>query len=90
MLIKGVFPESTKLSDIDLISLAHLDADTYKSTKDGLDWVWPKLSKNGRVILHDYNSQGCPGVKKAVEEFVKGLDLVVIEISESQVLLIKT
>lgn len=88
-LVKGIFPESATQANIEKISLAHLDADTYKSTFDGLNFVWPKLVKQGRIILHDYNSQGCPGVKKATDEFLKEKNVISIEIAESQVLLIK-
>jgi O-methyltransferase len=88
-LVKGIFPESATQANIEKISLAHLDADTYKSTFDGLNFVWPKLAKQGRIILHDYNSQGCPGVKKATDEFLQDKNVIAIEIAESQILLIK-
>ena len=54
-LIRGIFPESATLIDIEKISVAHPDVDTYKSTLDGLNFVWPKLVIHGRIIRHDYN-----------------------------------
>lgn len=41
-------------------------------------------------MIHDYNSQGCPGVKQAVEQFQKLEKALLIEINESQAMLIKS
>lgn len=88
-LIKGTFPESIQGQQVDRVKLLHLDVDTYKTTKDGLEFFWPKLLRAGVVCIHDYNSQGCPGVKEAADEFLAGVTCASFEIAESQLLLIK-
>jgi hypothetical protein len=88
-LIKGTFPDCMHPQQIDRVKLLHLDVDTYKTTKDGLEYFWPKLPQGGVVCIHDYNSQGCPGVKDAADEFIASADCTSFEIAESQLLLVK-
>ncbi len=52
------------------IAFAFLDGDLYESIKDSLKLVVPKLEKNGRMVIHDYDNPQLPGVTKAVEEFL--------------------
>ncbi len=88
---KGIFPATAKdIGDVKF-SLVHLDSDLYQTTKDALEYFFPRLEGGGRVILHDYNCCGCPGVKLAVDEFVNAnrLQFNLIEIAESQAVLIK-
>ena len=51
------------------IALLRLDTDWYKSTKHELVHLFPKLSKNGILILDDYGDW--EGAKKAVDEYIK-------------------
>ncbi len=90
-LLKGLFPQSAENIKVSNFSLVHLDTDLYSSTFDSLKYFYPKLSKKGRIIIHDYNCFGCPGVKKAVKQFILDTDSNVInlEISESQLMIIK-
>lgn len=53
------------------IAFAFLDGDFYLSIQDSLKLVWPKLSAGARVVIHDYGSDKLPGVKKAVDQWVK-------------------
>lgn len=51
----------------DKCALLRLDTDWYESTKIELEHYYPKLSKNGIMIIDDYGHwQGC---KKAVDEY---------------------
>ena len=92
-LIKGLFPSSAEsvLNHQNTYSLIHLDTDMYEGTYDALNYFYPKVNKGGRIIIHDYNCFGCPGVKKAVIEYMKEINKMemIIEISESQALIIK-
>lgn len=68
VLYKGYFPESAP----DIIygkkfSFVHLDADLYDPIKSGLDFFYPRMAKNGIILVHDYNAW--PGARKAVDEF---------------------
>ena len=65
------------------IALLRLDTDWYKSTKHELVHLFPKLSKNGILILDDY--EDWEGAKKAVDEYIKenNLCLFLSRIDES-------
>ena len=65
------------------IALLRLDTDWYKSTKHELVHLFPKLSKNGILILDDYGDW--EGAKKAVDEYIKenNLCLFLSRIDES-------
>ena len=49
------------------ISVLRLDTDWYKSTKKGLEILWPRLQSGGILILDDYGYW--KGMKTAVDEF---------------------
>lgn len=90
---KGYFPDETGyLVDKDTrFCLVHLDTDRYESTKAGLEFFYIKLSVGGRIIVHDYNCIGTPGVKIAVDEFVHefALQKNLFSVGESQVIIAK-
>ena len=67
----------------------HLDVDTYATTLDSLTFFWNKIVASGVILIHDYNSQGCPGVKKAVDEFMSTKNSFFMEISECQAIIVK-
>ena len=48
--------------------LAHLDADVYRSTRTALEFLFPRLSDGGAVVLDDCVFPGATGVIQAAEE----------------------
>src|SRR5690606_26636429 len=64
-LIKGMFEE--KLIVNEKVAFAHLDGDWYSSTITCLERIVPNLSKNGIMIIDDYNAWS--GCRKAVDEY---------------------
>ena len=52
-------------------ALIHLDMDIYLPTKAAIEFFYPRLSRGGYMILHDYNNIRWPGIKKAVDEYFK-------------------
>ncbi len=50
-------------------ALVSMDADLYNPTKSGLEYFFPRLSRGGVIIVHDYNPHW-PGIMKAVNEFI--------------------
>ena len=48
------------------IALLRLDTDWYESTRHELEHLYPRLSRNGVLIVDDYGSH--MGVRKAVDE----------------------
>ena len=68
----GYFPESVPKDAQKLqFALVSMDVDLFKPTLDGLRWFWPRLSRGGCILIHDYNSKQFPGVGKAVQAFKK-------------------
>lgn len=57
----------------DKISLLRLDTDWYESTKHELNVLYPKLVKDGVLLIDDYGSW--EGARKAVDEYFLEYDL---------------
>lgn len=64
--LKGWFKDTLPNSPIDKLAVMRLDGDTYESTMDALNNLYPKLSKGGFCIVDDYALKGC---KQAIDEF---------------------
>lgn len=56
--VEGYVPNVFKKFDVSNpeteFSFALIDLDHYLPTKHALSWVWPKLNKNGILVLDDY------------------------------------
>ena len=86
----GFFPESANDLPADLrFSFVNLDMDTYASTRNGFEFFYPRLQPGGVILCHDYFAASCPGVKKAVDEFMTDKPERVIGLWHSQVVLLK-
>jgi O-methyltransferase len=88
---EGVFPESAaRLVATDtFFSFVHLDVDIYRATLACLEFFYPRMSRGAALISHDYRSVVCPGVRKAFDEFFAGKPESVVELWDSQALVIK-
>ncbi|RBP61364.1 O-methyltransferase [Alkalibaculum bacchi] len=78
---KGYFPE-TALGVEDTFAFVSIDTDLYLPTYNGLIYFYPRLSKGGYILVHDYNSTQFPNVKKAVEDFSKKEDIRIIPLCD--------
>jgi len=86
----GFFPDSTETVPAGMkFSFVHLDVDIYQSTLDGLRYFYPRLSRGGMLVSHDYQFRQCPGVKKAFDEFFADKPEPIIELWDTQCLFIK-
>ena len=56
------------------IAILRLDTDWYESTKAELEVLFPRLSKNGILIIDDYGHW--KGARKAVDEYFKDKQIV--------------
>lgn len=85
---KGIFPQtnSEKINDKKFI-FVHLDVDIYSSTKDCLEFFYPRMEKGAILISHDYST--AKGVKKAFDEFFKNKEEVVLELTGTQGMFVK-
>lgn len=79
----GYFPDSAKDVKEGNYALVHLDADLYKPTVTALNYFYPKLTKGGVIIVHDYNHTW-EGLRQAVDEFLQTIPESVVAIADWQ------
>ena len=84
---KGLFPSTAGPVKNKKFSFVNLDVDIYESTLNCLKFFYPRMSKGGVIISHDYLQ--AKGVRKAFDDFFKNKPEPVIELSGSQCLVIK-
>ncbi len=53
----------------DSIAFAFIDSDFYRSIVDSLNLVWPRLARDGVVIVDDFMRSHLPGATRAVNDF---------------------
>ena len=87
ILIKGLFPETAGPIINKKFSFVNLDVDIYQSTKDCLEFFYPRMNRGGIILSHDYSR--LKGVEIAFNEFFKDKQEVIIEMSGSQCLIVK-
>ncbi len=68
IICKGHFPATAKRVD-DIFCFVNLDADLYEPIYEGLKFFYPRLSKGGYILVHDYNNDDYLGVRKAVHQY---------------------
>ena len=68
-----------------------MDADLYMPTKAGLEFFFPRMSKGGIILIHDYNSDW-PGLMRAVDEFVSANEVSLLPVpdADSSIMILKT
>jgi hypothetical protein len=69
------------------ISLLRLDTDWYKSTKDELNYLYPKLENKGVLIVDDYGHW--KGSKQAVDEYFYNKNVLIQKIDYTGIKIIK-
>lgn len=67
---QGFFPgTATPVAD-QRFALVYSDVDIYLSIKDCLEFFYPRLVTGGVIVFDDYEARNCPGVRKAIDEFL--------------------
>ena len=73
---RGTFPDTAPTEKDDTrYAFVHLDADTYQSTRAGLQYFLPRLVTDGVCVLDDYGWERCPGVELAVRHICPTADI---------------
>ena len=71
-LIKGNSNILLKKMDMSKIDYVFLDGGhAYETVKNDLNYSKPVLDNNGTILCDDYNLSYAPGVKQAIDEFIK-------------------
>lgn len=71
------------------ISLVHMDMDLHKPTTDALPIAWELLAPKGVILLDDYGFTSCPGVKMAVDDFLKTNPAMNFHLMTGQMIVVK-
>jgi O-methyltransferase len=88
--VKGMVEDTIPTQAPDKISLLRLDTDWYASTKHEMQHLFPRLSRNGILIIDDYGH--FKGAKQAIDEYLMAADvpLMLIRIDYTGRIAIKT
>jgi O-methyltransferase len=87
-ILKGYFPDTAGPIMNETFSLIHLDVDLHKTTKDALEFFYPRMSKGGIIISHDYVN--ADGVRKAFDDFFQDKPEPILIVSDTQCLIVKS
>lgn len=72
VIAKGFFGDILDDRYPDKICFAFFDGDFYSSITDSFKKVYHKMRPGGIILVHDYEYEPFPGVKKACDDFLKG------------------
>lgn len=65
--LKGFFKDTLPSAPIKQLALLRIDVDMYQSTMEALEYLYPKLSAGGYVIIDDYDL--IPACRQAVDDY---------------------
>lgn len=87
---QGRFGKSAVSSQQSAVAFVNIDADLYLPTKAGLEYFYPLLSPGGVIIIHDYTHKW-PGIKRAIDEFVRTIPepLIMVPDMDGSVMIVK-
>lgn len=69
--VVGSFPDSARsIPGDERFAFVHIDCDLYEPAKAALEFFYPRMSRKGLIVVHDFASGRWPGVTQAVNEFL--------------------
>ena len=85
LFLQGFFSETLPGSPVTQVALLRLDGDTYESTMDVLQPMYPRLSEGGYCVVDDYHA--FPDCRRAVDEYraVHGIQEPMVPIDQHAV-----
>jgi len=85
-LCPGIFPSSGAQLRSHHFAFVHLDVDLYASTRDSLEFFYPRMNPGGIILSHDYAQ--AEGVHRAFDEFFASRPENVIKLPMSQCMVV--
>lgn len=80
---KGYFPETSVGLEDERFCFVSIDCDLYMPTLEGLKYFYPRLSKGGYMMIHDYNNAEFEeGIRRAIDEFREIEDVSLVPIPD--------
>jgi O-methyltransferase len=80
--VKGFFPQSLNGLE-DQFALVSIDTDLYQPIYSGLNYFYPRLSKGGYLLIHDFNNDMYKGARQAVEQFCRENSISYVPLPDS-------
>ncbi len=77
------------LDGIERLAFAHLDLNLHDSTSYALRLIEPRLAAGGVIVVDDYGSLSCKGVRKATDEFAAESGMMKFHLMTGQCLLLR-
>ena len=84
-----MFPETVDETVSEEFSLVHSDVDLYQCNVDVLEYFYPKMVKGGIIVFDDYEWEGCPGIRKSIDEFLSDKPEEIVVSAQDQCYLVK-
>lgn len=85
----GFFPDTASPVQDKQFAFVYIDADIYQSTKDALEFFYPRMVTGGFLLFDDYRGKHTDGVEKALNEFLLDKKERPIVTTRTQCVLIK-
>ena len=85
----GFFPDTAETVKDKKFCFVYVDVDIYQSVKNCIELFYPRMVSGGVMVFDDYEWKGCPGVKKAIDEFLAGKKEIPIITTKYQCMLLK-
>lgn len=79
---KGYFPETFDLSNDAKFAFVNIDLDLYQPIRSALEIFYPRMSKGGVILIHDYMWSYVEGACKAVDEFCEKNNIGLVPIGD--------
>lgn len=72
LVVGDIVETARQLADEAKFGLVHIDVDVYPATDFCIRFFAPRLAAGALLVVDDYGYRTCPGVRKAVDDFVAG------------------
>jgi len=79
---QGEFPASAQ-SVNEQFALVSIDVDLYQAIEAGLNFFFPRLSRGGYILVHDFNNHDWRGVRPAVVKFCEDNGLTYVPVADA-------
>lgn len=80
----GWIPERFKEVADKQFRLVHIDVDLYQPTRDSLEFFYPRLVRNGVIVMDDYGFKTCPGATQAAKELAASRGVGILHLASGQ------
>ena len=88
-IIEGPIPDTLNQVDTERTAFAHIDMNNSLPEVAAADFIWPRLSRGGMLLLDDYAYYGYQSQKDGMDAFARRVGTAVLSLPTGQGLVIK-